>query len=67
MTTLTNKKKAQEHLQEIRNPHKNGIRYRKRIQEEREATKYAKEDIQRLKEASDAPTGEIPRSPFGLP
>lgn len=59
MTILVSKKKAQEHLQEIRHPHKNGIRFRKRKQEEKEAEKYAKEDLQRMKEEKHAPTGEV--------
>lgn len=51
MTTSANKpKKGEEHLQEIRNPHKEGIRYRKFKQEEREADKYLKEELSRMEE-----------------
>lgn len=43
MTTSVSKKRAQEHLQEVRNPQKNSIKYRKRIQDEKENIKYARE------------------------
>jgi hypothetical protein len=55
MTILTTNKKAQEHLQEIRNPRKDSIRYRKRIQEEKLADKTAKDELSRLGE-EDATT-----------
>lgn len=59
MITLATKKQLQEHLQDIRHPNKNGIRYRKRIQEEKEAEKAAKEDLYKLKEGDDAPIQKI--------
>lgn len=59
MTILASKKEAQEHLQEVRHPHKDSIRYRKRKQEEKEAEKAAKEDLRLLKESGNAPIQKI--------
>lgn len=54
MIILANKKKAQEHLQEIRNPKKDKIRYRVRKQQEHEADRMAKEDLLELQELKNA-------------
>lgn len=50
MTTSTSKKR-QEHLQEVRHPHKEGIHYRKRKQEELEAEKQLKEELKQLNDS----------------
>jgi hypothetical protein len=58
MTILLSNKKFQEHLQEIRNPVKNSIRYLKRKQEEAEADKLLKEELKRMEELN-APSKTI--------
>lgn len=45
----SNKKAIQDHLQEVRNKNKNKVQYRKRVQDEQEAEKYLKEEIEELK------------------
>lgn len=40
-----NKKQLDEHLQDIRNKHKDGIRYRRRVQEDEEAKRYLAEEL----------------------
>jgi hypothetical protein len=49
--TISKNKQAQEHLQEVRHPHKEGIHYRKRKQEELEAEKQLKEELKRLNDS----------------
>ena len=44
-----NKKQLDEHLQDIRNKHKDKVQYRKRVQDEQEAEKYLKEELAKLK------------------
>ena len=51
MITLANSKKKQEHLQEVRHPHKDSIKYRKRKQEEQEVEKQLKEELQKLNDS----------------
>lgn len=43
------KKQLDEHLQDIRNKHKDKIQYRKRVQEDQEAQRYLDEEVQKLK------------------
>lgn len=58
MTILVTNKRLQEHLQEIRNPVKDSIRYRKRKQEEAEADKLLKDELKRMEE-QNAPSKPI--------
>jgi hypothetical protein len=51
MTTSKNNKKPQDLLQEVRHPHKEGIHYRKRKQEELEAEEQLKEELKRLNDS----------------
>jgi len=46
--SLSNKKR--DHLQEIRNPIKDNIHYRKRKQDEREADKYLQTEVDKIRE-----------------
>lgn len=59
MTISATSKQTQEHLQEIRNPRKNGIRFRKRKQEEKEAEKAALDDLKQLEEPPHASIKQI--------
>lgn len=55
MPAKTNsKKKSDEHLQEVRNKNSNGVRYRKRVQEEHEADEQLK-DFERGREDDTFP------------
>lgn len=58
MTISATSKERQEHSQEIRNPRKNSIRYRKRKLEEKLADKAAKDDLESLKD-SNASTKQV--------
>jgi hypothetical protein len=51
MITSSNNKQKQEHLQEVRHPRKDSIKYRKRKQEEQEVEQQLKEELQKLNDS----------------